>query len=219
MWKRSEKCKEPILLSNNHPQADTLVFHLASQTIWMIRSWASWTPELSSVSSFLTWVPMRNNLRSPTSDRDRASWRSVMLQEPGRSWKNRENMKRNLGIDLTIIIASFHSEDTWLKTLLFEQCRQTTMQFIIVFYLNKNQYFYIAECNCKCKVSSRRQTKCVISETLRGLYGFITNYFWTSVTVLKIFFRINIYLRRIISTLINNVAACLRTNWSCIKSF
>lgn len=66
------------------------VFYLSSQTIWTIRSRASWVPELSSACPFAAWVPMRNNLRSPTWDNDRASWRSVMLQAPGRSWKHEE---------------------------------------------------------------------------------------------------------------------------------
>lgn len=51
----------------------------------MISSQASRVPELGSDWPFLAWVPMMNNLRSPTSDRERASWRSVMLEAPGRS--------------------------------------------------------------------------------------------------------------------------------------
>lgn len=59
--------------------------YLASPTSWMIRSQASRVPEPGSAWPFLAWVPMRNNLRSPTSDRPRASWRSVTPEAPGRS--------------------------------------------------------------------------------------------------------------------------------------
>lgn len=84
-------CKEPEKQRIKYQElTDQSVFYLSSQTIWMIRSRASWVPELSSACPFVAWVPMRNNLRSPTWDNDRASWRSVMLQAPGRSWKHEE---------------------------------------------------------------------------------------------------------------------------------